>query len=82
MSRDKREEAILIKYYIKDHKIMIMDKEKRERIIAAALKEFTKGYATANMDNLAEEAGISKGLIFHYFGSKTWMSQQMGWIHL
>lgn len=70
MIKDKREKAILGEYDIKDHKIMTMDKEKRKKVITAALKEFTKGYDAANMDNLAIEAGISKGLIFHYFGSK------------
>lgn len=70
MSKDKREKSILSEYDIKDHKIMIMDEEKRKKVILAALKEFSKGYSAANMDNLAIEAGISKGLIFHYFGSK------------
>lgn len=57
-------------YDIKNHKIMTMDEEKREKVIKVALIEFAKGYSTANMDNLAKEAGISKGLIFHYFVSK------------
>lgn len=70
MSKDKREKSILSEYDIKDHKIMTMDNDKRKKVITAALKEFTKGYAAANMDNLAIQAGISKGLIFHYFGSK------------
>ncbi len=70
MSKDRSQKAILGEYDIKDHKIMTMDKTKRERVITAALKEFAKGYSSANMDKLAAEAGISKGLIFHYFGSK------------
>ncbi len=70
MSKDTKEKPFLGEYDIKDHKIMTMDEEKRKKVISAALKEFTKGYAAANMDNLAIEAGISKGLIFHYFGSK------------
>ncbi|KUG04106.1 transcriptional regulator, tetr family [hydrocarbon metagenome] len=49
---------------------MTMEMEKRERVITAALKEFSKGYGMANTDEIAKEAGISKGLIFHYFGSK------------
>jgi Transcriptional regulator len=57
-------------YDIKEHKFMTMEEEKRERIINAALKEFSKGYAVANIDVIVKEAGISKGLIFHYFGTK------------
>lgn len=57
-------------YDIKEHKFMTMEKEKRERVIDAALNEFSKGYMTANTDVIVKEAGISKGLIFHYFGSK------------
>ncbi len=57
-------------YDVKEHKIMAMDEEKRERVINAALKEFSKGYLAANTDVIVKEAGISKGLLFHYFGSK------------
>ncbi len=45
--------------------------EKRERIIAAAIKEFAqKGYEKASTNAITAEAGIAKGLLFHYFGSK------------
>ncbi len=57
-------------YEIKDHKFMTMNEEKRARVICAALMEFSKGYAEANTDLIVKEAGISKGLLFHYFGSK------------
>ena len=57
-------------YDIREHKFMTMEEEKRQRIIDAALKEFLKGYMEANTDVIVKEAGISKGLIFHYFGSK------------
>ncbi|ATW23524.1 hypothetical protein DCMF_00800 [Candidatus Formimonas warabiya] len=49
---------------------MMMGEKKRERVIDAALKEFSKGYMAANTDVIVKEAGISKGLLFHYFGSK------------
>ena len=49
---------------------MAMDAEKRERIINAAMREFCKGYKNASTDEMVKEAGISKGLLFHYFGSK------------
>lgn len=57
-------------YDIKEHKFMAMEEEKRERVINAALKEFSKGFIAASTDTIVNEAGISKGLLFHYFGSK------------
>jgi len=43
----------------------------RESILKAALKEFsTVGYAGARVDNIAQAAGISKPLIYTYFGDK------------
>lgn len=70
MVRKNKDAEFICEYEIKDHKIMTMEEEKRERVIAAALKEFNRGYHLANMDKIVKEAGISKGLIFHYFGSK------------
>jgi AcrR family transcriptional regulator len=41
-------------------------------ILEAALEEFTeRGYGGARMAAVAERAGIAKGLIYHYFPSKT-----------
>lgn len=46
-------------------------KEKQDRIINAALKIFAAwGYKRASTDEIVKEAGISKGLLFHYFISK------------
>jgi len=70
MARKNKDAKYICEYEIKDHKIMVMEEEKRQRVIKAALKEFTKGYALASTDEIVKEAGISKGLIFHYFGSK------------
>lgn len=70
MGKDAKEKSLLGEYEVRDHKIMTMDEDKRKKVISAALKEFTRGYDPANMDHLAAEAGISKGLIFHYFGNK------------
>lgn len=40
-------------------------------MINAALKMFAiHGYRHATTDDIVREAGISKGLLFHYFGSK------------
>jgi AcrR family transcriptional regulator len=47
-----------------------MEAEKRDRIINAAMREFNKGFKQAHTDEIVHEAGISKGLLFHYFGSK------------
>jgi len=52
------------------HKFHTLEEEKQERVINAAMKEFLVGYKKASTDNIVREAGISKGLLFHYFGTK------------
>jgi len=45
--------------------------EKQNTIINAALKVFGKnGYKKASVNDIAEAAGISKSMVFHYFGTK------------
>ena len=45
--------------------------EKQERILNAAIKVFAlNGYRKASTDVIVQEAGISKGLLFHYFSNK------------
>ncbi|MTI95719.1 MAG: TetR/AcrR family transcriptional regulator [Firmicutes bacterium] len=52
-------------------KFLRLEEDKRQRIITAALWEFARqGYKDAKTDNIVEEASISKGLLFHYFGTK------------
>lgn len=51
-------------------KFRALDEEKRTRIINAAMNEFVHGYVAAKTDEIVREAGISKGLLFHYFGTK------------
>ncbi|EKN69259.1 TetR family transcriptional regulator [Neobacillus bataviensis LMG 21833] len=52
-------------------KFLNLDQEKQDRIINAAIKEFAlKGYDRASTNEIVKEAGISKGLLFHYFGNK------------
>lgn len=52
-------------------KFFDVKKEKQDSIINAALRVFTvKGYKDASTDVIVKEAGISKGLLFHYFISK------------
>jgi len=52
-------------------KFFSLEPEKQERIINAALKEFTRnGYEKASTNEIIKEAGISKGSLFSYFNSK------------
>ncbi len=52
-------------------KFFDVKKEKQDAIINAALKVFGEnGYKRASTDVIVKEAGISKGLLFHYFISK------------
>jgi AcrR family transcriptional regulator len=48
-----------------------LPEDKRQRIIDAAIREFAeKGYEQASTNAITAAAGISKGLLFHYFGTK------------
>ena len=52
-------------------KFICLPEEKQKIIIDAALATFGKmGYKKASINDIATAAGISKGLVFHYFGSK------------
>ena len=52
-------------------KFFNLKREKQDRFINASLKVFAEnGYQKASTDDIVREAGISKGLLFHYFGSK------------
>ena len=55
-----------------NEKFFDLKKEKQDRMINAALKIFAEnGFRMASTDEMVKEAGISKGLLFHYFISKT-----------
>lgn len=44
---------------------------RREAIFEASLREFAAvGYERANTNHICDNAGVSKGLLFHYYGSK------------
>lgn len=43
---------------------------KRKSILNAAMAEFCNGYEKASTDTIVKSAGVSKGLLFHYFGTK------------
>lgn len=52
-------------------KFMELSEERKELIISAALKEFAeKGYEQTSTNTICQKAGVSKGLLFHYFESK------------
>lgn len=54
-----------------NEKFFDLKKEKQDRMINASLKVFAlNGYKHASTDDIVAEASISKGLLFHYFGSK------------
>jgi AcrR family transcriptional regulator len=45
--------------------------EKRRQILDAAVRAFArKGYHACRVAEIAEEAGVAYGLVYHYFGSK------------
>lgn len=70
MARRTDDSEHLLPYDLDQHKFMAMEPGKRERILDAAYREFSRGYLDANTEAIAANAGISKGLLFHYFGSK------------
>jgi AcrR family transcriptional regulator len=49
----------------------IATEEKRRLILDAAVRVFArKGYHTSRVGDIAEEAGVAHGLLYHYFSSK------------
>ncbi|HKM35507.1 MAG TPA: TetR/AcrR family transcriptional regulator [Lachnospiraceae bacterium] len=45
--------------------------EKQQKIVSTGIQEFsTKAYQDVSTDAITKACGISKGLLFHYFGSK------------
>ena len=45
--------------------------DKRRQIMEAAVRAFArKGYHACRVGEIAEEAGVAYGLVYHYFGSK------------
>ena len=52
-------------------KFLSLPQEKQNRIVEAAMNLFGEvGYKKAYISEIATAAGISKALVFHYFGSK------------
>jgi AcrR family transcriptional regulator len=47
------------------------EREKRRQILRAAITVFARsGYHTSRVADVAKEAGVAYGLVYHYFGSK------------
>lgn len=45
--------------------------KKRKRIVSSSFKEFSRyGYKNTSTNDIVKSADISKGLLYHYFGSK------------
>jgi len=55
---------------MKIDKFMRLEQEKQDRILNAAMQEFRYGYKKASTDAIAQLACVSKGSLFHYFGTK------------
>jgi len=76
LNKDEHEPTqALIKNYNADNEkyahFLKLNDEKRERILASAYDEFLeKGYGEASTNIITQKAGISKGLLFRYFGNK------------
>ena len=48
-----------------------MQEERRRQILDAAVRAFAKkGYHASRVSDIAEEAGVAYGLVYHYFESK------------
>lgn len=76
MQKKSNDTAMQDEFDYKNHKVMhTMNAEKRDALFDASMKEFSKGYAAANTDEIVATAGIAKGLLFHYFGSKKGLYQ-------
>ncbi|WP_407312231.1 TetR/AcrR family transcriptional regulator [Desulfosporosinus sp. SB140] len=57
---------------VKENKTSVpgLEDSKRMSILNAAMTEFCSGYEKASTDAIVKSAGVSKGLLYHYFGSK------------
>lgn len=57
----------------------IIPVERRKQILDAALILFyEKGYTQTKVDDIAQAAGVSKGLVFHYFQTKLDIFKALG----
>ena len=69
-SRARKNKTISKKDSSPEHKSPIKD-ERRKAILKAAVKVFAdKGYHGCRISDVANEAGVAYGLVYHYFGNK------------
>jgi AcrR family transcriptional regulator len=57
--------------------------ETRTRILEAAVKQFSvQGYNTTSVDNICDQAGVSKGAFYHHFKTKqdVFLALLDGWL--
>lgn len=55
-----------------------LPEEKQQRVRNAAFREFGRfGYKKTSAEQVAQKAGIAKGMVFHYFGSKRGMFEYL-----
>ena len=61
-----------------NEKFFELPKPKRDAMLNAAMEVFSRtGYRKASTDDIVRLAGISKGLLFHYFDSKRGLYQYL-----
>jgi AcrR family transcriptional regulator len=49
----------------------MLDNSRKDKIVQSSIEEFSEhGFEKASTDRISKRAEVSKGLIFHYFGSK------------
>lgn len=54
-----------------DDRFKNIDVKKRNKILNSAFEEFaTNNYSKASTNNIVKKAGISRGLLYHYFANK------------
>jgi len=60
-----------VNYSQRTRRMITIDILKKDEILNTSLAEFAEhGYEKTNTNKICKSAGVSKGLIFHYFGSK------------
>lgn len=61
----------------KQEKLEVIREQSRSKILSAALRLFSKkGFNNTSINDIAGEAGISKGLMYNYFKSKEELLEQ------
>src|SRR5918912_640768 len=53
------------------HRVMAAERDKPRQILDAAVRVFAaQGYDATRVGDIAREAGVAYGLVYHYYGSK------------